>query len=532
MWLGPSCSALAVFLDGEMLYTDCPEADNRIGYLALSAPECQRTQPVAVTLPGDYLGKTLTVAQGGFPYGTEGEGYIRAVPVSLSWGYAYESELIAESFRVAIPAAALFLMEVSLLVLFCWQVFHGRGDIGLVCAAMAAVLWMTSWLALTSFAYAYFGDLTMDAVMLCRDLSRGALLAFLTSRSTAWRRVVLGILTGVNTAQAVLYSLFQMMDWDSASNRIGGLRTLETAELLSLLAALALGYVEWRRDRGLFHGLFVWLTAAGIAGFGAAACVMPQLRRGTAVRFGQDDVQAILQPLTFLMMATAIIAATTVAVRRELERRTEARLLAHQQDLAQANYETMRAHQEQVMILRHDMAKHLRMLRQMTGEPQVAAYLDELIGENEKIRPVLQSGNEMLDIILNSKITEAMELGIHVEVIRVEAPEKLPLSGMELCSMFVNLMDNAIAGAGSSGAEKPYIRLDLHIKSGFFVFSCKNSAAKGWEAQQTLPDEVPRHGLGLKIIRHISQRYGDLMEAERSEDYYKVMVVLPVLPGS
>ena len=54
--------------------------------------------------------------------------------------------------------------------------------------------------------------------------------------------------------------------------------------------------------------------------------------------------------------------------------------------------------------------------------------LDELIGENEKIRPVVQSGNEMLDVILNSKLSAAADAGIVVELARMQAPNKLPLT--------------------------------------------------------------------------------------------------------
>ena len=51
----------AVFLDGVLLYTDCPELDNRIGYLRLPSLDWYREEPLLVTLPLDYEGKTLTV---------------------------------------------------------------------------------------------------------------------------------------------------------------------------------------------------------------------------------------------------------------------------------------------------------------------------------------------------------------------------------------------------------------------------------------------------------------------------------------
>ena len=228
------------------------------------------------------------------------------------------------------------------------------------------------------------------------------------------------------------------------------------------------------------------------------------------------------------MLVVALAVAVTDAVHREIVRRTESRLLSERQELAQASYETMRQQHEQVMILRHDMAKHLSLLRQMTGETAVAGYLDELIGQNEKIRPVVQSGNQILDIILNGKLAAAADAEIKVEIVRMQAPEKLPLSDAELCSLLVNIMDNAVAAASAPGVEQPYIRLDAHLKSGFFVFSCENSATWEWIQRADGQETEPKQGLGLKIIRQISQRYGDLMETERGSDFYKVVLAIPL----
>ena len=47
---------------------------------------------------------------------------------------------------------------------------------------------------------------------------------------------------------------------------------------------------------------------------------------------------------------------------------------------------------------------------------------------------------------------------------------------------------------------------------------------QGKKAQET----VPKHGFGLKIIRQISARYGDLIETERGSDSYKVMLAIPL----
>ena len=516
---------VAVFLDGELLYTDCPELDNRIGYLTLPMLEWDRTEPVVVTLPPDYAGKTLTIAQSTDLIGEKQEPDTTVWPcaVTLYCGYAYESGLIAESFQTAIPAAWFFLAGALLLALFVWQAFRGKADVGLVCAAVMAFLWLTSRMDMTSFALFYFGQPPVDIALQCREFALTALLVFLCSRLAGRRRVFPAVLTGAQGLSALAFLLLQWRRTLSFSF----LSAMYAIDLAALLAALVCGFFE-RRKGSWFFRLFCPLTAAGIGLWAAAVCFSPERRAMALQQLALGSVPYFLWPLMLLMLVVALAVTVADVVRKEAARWAEARLLSERQELALAGYETMRRQHEEVMMLRHDMAKHLSLLRQMTGEPEVAAYLDELLGQNEKIRPVIQSGNEMLDIILNGKLSAAADAGINVEIVRMQAPEKLPLSDAELCSLLVNIMDNAVAAASAAGVEQPYIRLDAHLKSGFFVFSCKNSAAREWMQGKKEQETGPTHGLGLKIIRQISERYGDLMETERGTDDYKVMLAIPL----
>ena len=128
------------------------------------------------------------------------------------------------------------------------------------------------------------------------------------------------------------------------------------------------------------------------------------------------------------------------------------------------------------------------------------------------------------NIILNSKLSAAADAGIAVELMRAQAPPRLPLSDAELCSLVVNLMDNALEAAGAPGLEHPYIKLDLHIKNDFFAFTCENSITPEWLDRET----APGHGLGLEIVRQIVKRHGNLTKTEYGRDFYRVAVVLPL----
>ncbi|MGN1002765.1 MAG: sensor histidine kinase [Oscillospiraceae bacterium] len=523
--LGVANRTVSVFLDGELLYTDCPEQDNRIGYLTLPMLEWDRTEQVVVSLPANYVGKTLTIAQSTDVIGEKQEPDSTVWPcsVTLACSYAYESTLIAESYRAALPSAFFFAAGVFLLLLFVWQVFGGKTDIGLVCAAAAAFLWLTYRMARTSYSHTYFSGFPVDAASLCRIFSLTALLGFLSSRLTWRRRRLLWVLTGAQGALGLAYGILQHL----GSVSFGFLAVLHDVSLAALLCALVCGFFEWRKGSPYFR-LFCPATVAGIVICAGAACLSAPWRAEIRQQLSLGALSYFLWPLLLIMMIVALAAAVVQVIRKEAARRAEARLLAQRQELAQASFETMRRQHEQVMMLRHDMAKHLHLLRQMTGEAPVAAYLDELIGQNETIRPVVQSGNETLDILLNGKLSAAADAGVKIEIVRMQAPEKLPLSDAELCSLLVNILDNAVAAASAPALEQPYIRLDMHIKNGFFVFSCLNSATPEWILGIKNTQTAPEHGLGMKIIRQIAQRHGDLLETEYDSDHFKITLALPL----
>jgi len=400
-----------------------------------------REEPVLVTLPQNYAGKTLTIAQSTDPYGGElQEPVMTAWPcaVTLYCGYAYESALIAESFQTAVPAALAFAAGTLLIAPFAIQTLRGKPDLGTLCGALLAFFWMTERLDLSLLSDISLGPLSMDVAWLARELSLTLLLVFLTSRLTGRRQIFAGLFAG---AQGVIMVVSVAMEVTQQLTLTSAL-AYPVVGLTGLVAVFSCGALEWKRN--WFFRIFCPLTVAGAVLWAALGYW----------QFDGHSPGMLLQPLAGIMTAAALFTALAEAIRREIARRTEARLLIQRGELAQSSYEVMRRQHEQVMMLRHDMMKHFQVLRQTVTDEKSAAYLDELIGENEKIRPVVQSGNEMLDVILNGKLSAAADAGIAVELVRTQAPDKLPLTNAELCSLMLNLLDNAVEAASAPGVKR------------------------------------------------------------------------------
>lgn len=525
--LGAIECTFSVWLDDVLLYTDCPELDNRIGYLTLPMNGWVRNDPILISLPMDYQGKTLTIAQS-FPDYTETYS-VNAFPTSvrLYCGYSYESGLISESFSTAFLASALFLLGLILLT----ESVRNR-DLGLLCLSLTAFLQMAMRLTGTSFFWNYFGTSDNAVTSVIPLLSAGALFAFLAMRGGKFRGILWGTV-GVYLLSVVIDGVILMRSTvidNPAASFVTGVLPFWLA-FFCIVAALVLGTAFWRKENN-FYRLFTPLAFAGIVLYWLAAILI--LERGIVgqqfiITLGSGQITYVYYHTLNGVMIAALVTAVCDAIRLRISRRVEKAAMEERREMLLGSYETMRRQNEEVMMIRHDMAGHFEALKKIADDPeQVTNYLDQLIGQNKKIRSVVQTGNKMLDIILNNKLSAAQDAGIKVEIVKAKAPEKLPLSDTDLCSLVMNVMNNAVSAAGACSADTPYIRLDIHERNNYFALTCENSADINQIAEHEKSQTVPKHGLGLKIIRNITEQYSGLIDTEYDDTSYKIRIAIPL----
>lgn len=522
--IGTADRMFSVWLDDELIYTDCPELDNRIGYLTLPMNTVTRQEPITISLPMNFAGKTLTIAQSTPPYA---EGSLRAYPASvmLYCGYAYESEIISEVFATATRATLIFAVGLLLLA----ACIRNR-DPGMLCMAVAVFLWMCMVLRDVSFFPKYFGHFVINIDRYARLLATTALLAFLAHKAgrlkpLAW---VLTALQGVSVLVSLLFH-DQFEASISPAAAFFGFHLMEWISVLGFLAVLILGMVYWRKESPFYRVFAPASLAVTATGWLVLLLTQAEVRATIPIALGSGQVTLLYQKTFLFLITTAMACAVYEAIRLETVRRADRIDLEHRHRLVQSNYENMRLQHQKVMEIRHDMIGHLEQLKAMVDNPRATAYVDELIGQNRQVRSVVQTGNEMLDLILNHKLSEAQDAGIRIDVVKAEAPERLPLSDADLCSLFSNVMSNAVTAAKASGAEAPHIRLDIHVKNSYLAFTCENSADKAHTAPQSKKETVLReHGLGLKIIGGIVESYNGLLEVKQSDHAFEMRIAIPL----
>lgn len=537
--LYPVDRTISIFLDDALIYTDCPELDNRIGKLSLPMLEYDRTEPVTVSLPLDYEGRILTIAQSvpsfAFSENPGSPSTVFPCDVRLYCGYSYESSLIAQTAQTIIPAILLFALILFLLFTFVHNAVMGNFYLSLPVFAITVFFHMCSVLVRADFFSRYFQTFALDFISLFFYMSIAAFFAFLTLYAEKLKWLYM-LFTVIQTLAAVIGAALQIKSFLPYGDLYLFFTNLPSVTgFFCLIAVVFLSFYLCRKKNDFFCRFTkgILLFFGGYAVFlSASVWILPEyasdVRKGISGDLTAHMPNRSLKLLFALCLLSGIYAVITSLISREAEKHAEQAVLAEKSRLALESYKNLRFQSEELQMLRHDTVKHYSLLQKAVLEApeKISSYLEELIGKAKEIRPVVSSGNKILDIILNGKLNMAQEKGISVKILRSEAPENLPVSDAEACSLFMNILDNAISAASESGFPDSYICLDFHCKEHHFVFYCENSALFPEHAEQKNPDS--KHGYGLKIIHHIMEKHGNMIHIKRYKKAFSISVILPL----
>ena len=112
------------------------------------------------------------------------------------------------------------------------------------------------------------------------------------------------------------------------------------------------------------------------------------------------------------------------------------------------HFEKVRESDLEMRRLRHDMNNHIICMNELyKGEKygELGEYLKQLTNTVTEIQAPIRTGNEIVDAIISEKVEEAESFQIKIQV---DGDFKgVTISAMDLCTVFSNLLDNAIEAA-------------------------------------------------------------------------------------
>ncbi len=209
---------------------------------------------------------------------------------------------------------------------------------------------------------------------------------------------------------------------------------------------------------------------------------------------------------------------------------------------AKAIYLNSLDHENQRMIklyrerekMYHDFKNHLLVLDGFAQDgnlEQYRAYMEQ-IREPFIQKPIKwRTGHSILDLILNYKFREAENQQIKVScVVYGYMDFATEISSEDACSLMGNLWDNAIEACNRLREKEPWIDFQMHIRPEKFLIEisnpyqeiCTDSNGKF----KTMKSERQFHGIGLRTIQEITERYRGYYNCVVYDHIFKVEVMI------
>ena len=210
-----------------------------------------------------------------------------------------------------------------------------------------------------------------------------------------------------------------------------------------------------------------------------------------------------------------------------------------EETVQKVRYEAMRQEAEKAIDndqkrrkLVHEIKGNIGILKKYLDEGDIVkarAFLNEVLPEDTGNHVYSWSGYQILDMIISLRVEEAKKAGIRCEVI-CDPIHELIFQDVEVCSLFGNLLTNAIeAQCGSLNQEK-WIRLNIRQQKDTLYVDISNPFEHEIKYNngkiQTSKKDTSLHGIGLSVIEQIVNKNDGEMDISADNQIFRVRIMV------
>lgn len=187
--------------------------------------------------------------------------------------------------------------------------------------------------------------------------------------------------------------------------------------------------------------------------------------------------------------------------------------------------------------VRHEMKNHMANIKGLTVTEQygeIEEYVQRMDASMQALEYKYTTGNAVTDVIVNDKWNRAEKAGIRFEA-DFWYGGGIPV--FDLGIILDNLLDNAIEACEKLEPGKGFIRLELKQKKQFLLLTVENSfdgivsmqegnSLPHTTKQSTRPEIITEHGIGLKNVHDMAERYYGGVNIKVEKDIFYITVML------
>jgi sensor histidine kinase regulating citrate/malate metabolism len=198
--------------------------------------------------------------------------------------------------------------------------------------------------------------------------------------------------------------------------------------------------------------------------------------------------------------------------------------------------EEIRKLHESIRSIKHDMKNHLMVTVSYLNEndPESAKqYISQILNKLNAVHSYIETGNSLLNHILNEKLSLAREKGIDIKA-EVENLEFRNMESVDFSALLTNLLDNAIEASALEIASgfNPELRVSISKRREYETIVVKNkvsaSVLENNPELETSKEDKEDHGKGVAQIRQITERYNGMCDFYEEDGFFVACAFIPI----
>ncbi len=212
-------------------------------------------------------------------------------------------------------------------------------------------------------------------------------------------------------------------------------------------------------------------------------------------------------------------------------------LILHNQEVMQGHIIELNESHKEIRKIKHDMLNHFGIIEYMIMNNQVEEcirYIKELRSRAENIPMYYNTGNVIADAVISQKVYSTRDENIKYDL-QVTFPGEMKIEEVDLGTLLVNLIDNAIEAVREVEIKERKIKINIHPYHNKLLINIMNSVIsspiQGNKLIRRKKNNKQEHGYGLMNVKYVVNKYNGFMEYSCRENMFEMNILLDYIEG-
>ena len=209
---------------------------------------------------------------------------------------------------------------------------------------------------------------------------------------------------------------------------------------------------------------------------------------------------------------------------RKKKLRRELQEFSYFQEAVRMRNEALEERQKELFSMRSDFEERLNQIRAQLrqGEEEAARLeVEDFQKCLDATRPSGYCQNAVVNAVISEKEKDFRRLGVRADI-HLLVPRNLKLDPLHLCSLFFNLLDNALEAVSELSENDREIEINAGIKGDYLVVKVCNPTTGNYAGRKRRKGR----GYGTQILENLARTYEGSYRAGYENGWYRAFVVV------